>query len=110
MGMTPDSHDEDPGREGFSVTDADVSLDEPAMFRVIMHNDHYTTMDFVVEVLMRVFQKPAADATKIMMDIHNRGQGFCGIYTYDIAVTKTSRVHAMAKHRGFPLKCSYEKV
>ncbi|MDI9571319.1 MAG: ATP-dependent Clp protease adaptor ClpS [Pseudomonadota bacterium] len=80
------------------------------MFRVILHNDHYTTMDFVVEVLMKVFQKPAAEAVKTMMDVHRSGCGVCGVYTYDIAVTKVKRVHAMAKSRGYPLKSSYERV
>jgi len=108
--MAPDSQHEDPGFGGLTDTDYDVSMDEPAMFKVILHNDHYTAMDFVVQVLMRVFQKSAAEATKIMMDIHQLGHGTCGIYTYDIAVTKTSRVHAMAKNRGFPLRCSYEKA
>ena len=108
--MAPDSQHEDHGFGGLTDTDDDVSLDEPAMFKVILHNDHYTAMDFVVEVLMRVFQKSAAEATKIMLDIHQLGHGACGIYTYDIAVTKTSRVHAMAKDRGFPLRCSYEKA
>lgn len=108
--MAPDSQNEDPRMDGLTDTENDVSLDEPAMFRVILHNDHYTAMDFVVEVLMRVFQKPAAEATKIMLDIHHRGYGLCGVYIYDIAVTKTSLVHAMAKNRGFPLRCSYEKA
>jgi len=108
--MDSDSQHEDPRFDGMTDTDSEVSLDEPAMYSVIIHNDHYTAMEFVVEILMRVFQKAAAEATKIMMDVHRCGQGLCGIYTYDIAVTKVSRVHAMAKRRGFPLKCSYEKV
>ena len=89
---------------------AENDLREPDMFRVILHNDHYTTMDFVVEVLMEIFQKPAAEAMKIMMNIHRHGHGACGVYTYDIAVTKVNRVHAMAKSRGYPLKSSYERV
>jgi len=89
---------------------AENDLREPDMFRVILHNDHYTTMDFVVEVLMKIFQKPAAEAMKIMMNIHRHGHGACGVYTYDIAVTKVNRVHAMAKSRGYPLKSSYERV
>jgi ATP-dependent Clp protease adaptor protein ClpS len=108
--MAPDSQNEGPRFDSLTDTDADVSLDEPAMFKVILHNDHYTAMDFVVEVLMKIFQKPAAEATKIMLDIHHRGHGYCGVYTYDIAVTKTSLVHAMAKTKGFPLRCSYEKA
>jgi ATP-dependent Clp protease adaptor protein ClpS len=86
----------------------DEKLLEPKMYRILMHNDHYTTMDFVIEVIMQVFHKPAAEATKIMLDIHKKGMGICGVYTYDIAVTKISEVHSMAKKRQFPLKCSYE--
>jgi len=89
---------------------AENDLREPDMFRVILHNDHYTTMDFVVEVLMKIFQKPAAEAMKIMMNVHRHGHGVCGVYTYDIAVTKVNLVHAMAKSRGYPLKSSYERV
>ncbi len=99
-----------------SIDDRDVKLDpdtvlqEPKMYRVILHNDHYTTMDFVVEVLMLVFHKPAAEATKIMLDVHKKGAGMCGVYTYDIASTKVTLVHNMAKRREFPLKCSLEEA
>ncbi len=85
-------------------------LDEPQLYRVFMHNDHYTTMDFVVEIIMKVFNKPASEATRIMLDIHKKGMGLCGIFTYDIAVTKVSIVHSMARQREFPLKCSYEEA
>lgn len=88
----------------------DTILQEPKMYRVILHNDHYTTMDFVVEVLMRVFHKPAAEAVKIMLDVHKRGRGVCGVYTYDIASSKVSQVHLMARNREFPLKCSLEEA
>jgi ATP-dependent Clp protease adaptor protein ClpS len=67
-------------------------------------------MDFVVEVLMLVFHKPAAEATKIMLDVHKKGAGMCGVYTYDIASTKVTLVHKMAKLREFPLKCSLEEA
>ena len=90
--------------------DPDTVLQEPKMYRVILHNDHYTTMDFVVEVLMLVFRKPAAEATKIMLDVHKKGAGMCGVYTYDIASTKVTLVHNMAKRREFPLKCSLEEA
>lgn len=106
-----------PKSPGFdSKYDGDVKLDpdsvlqEPKMYRVILHNDHYTTMDFVVEVLMVVFHKAAAEATKIMLDVHKKGAGVCGVYTYDIATTKVSLVHGMAKRREFPLKCSLEEA
>ena len=73
-------------------------------------NDHYTTMDFVVEVLVKVFHKTASEATKIMMDVHKAGSGLCGVYTLDIAASKTDQVRKMAKAREFPLRCSFEEV
>jgi ATP-dependent Clp protease adaptor protein ClpS len=90
--------------------DSEPRLEEPRMFRVILHNDHYTTMDFVVEVLMKVFHKTPAEAIKIMLDVHRKGAGVCGVYVYDIAVTKVSQVHHMAKKREYPLKCIYEEA
>jgi ATP-dependent Clp protease adaptor protein ClpS len=82
----------------------------PKMYRVIIHNDHYTTMDFVVEVLVSIFHKPAAEATMLMMDVHKKGRGIVGAYTLDIAMTKITQVHTLASLRGFPLKCSYEEA
>ena len=90
--------------------ESDVVLQEPKMYRVILHNDHYTTMEFVIEVLMKVFHKPAAEATKIMLDVHKKGAGMCGVYTYDIASTKVFRVQHMARQREYPLKCSLEEA
>ncbi len=83
---------------------------KPKMYRVMLHNDHYTTMDFVVEVLIAVFSKQPAEATRIMLEVHNRGKGMCGVFTYDIAATKASQVHKMARAREFPLKCSVEEA
>lgn len=101
----------EPPRTGEEIgIQEDVELREPRMYRVILHNDHYTTMEFVVEVLISVFHKPAAEATRIMLDVHRKGKGTCGVYTYDIASSKVSRVHAMAKEREFPLRCSMEET
>jgi len=102
----------DPGgiSDGSVKLDPDIVLQEPRMYRVILHNDHYTTMEFVVEVLMKVFHKQPAEATKIMLDVHKRGIGMCGVYTFDIASTKVAHVHLMAKQREFPLKCSLEEA
>ena len=86
----------------------DQEIREPKMYRVILHNDDYSTMDFVIEVLISIFHKPAADATRIMLDVHTKGKGICGVYSYDIAATRVARVHELAKHREFPLKCSLE--
>ncbi|OHD56144.1 MAG: ATP-dependent Clp protease adaptor ClpS [Spirochaetes bacterium GWF1_49_6] len=96
-------------KPGFSETTKTKSRrQEPPLFRVLMHNDHYTTMEFVVEVLSAVFQMPEQEATLIMLDIHKKGQGLCGVFTYDIAMTKISQVHELASENGFPLRCSCE--
>ncbi len=96
--------------DGDVKLEPDVVLQEPKMYRVILHNDHYTTMEFVVEVLVKIFHKPAAEAAKIMLDVHKKGKGMCGVYTFDVASTKVSRVHHMARQREFPLKCSLEEA
>ena len=88
----------------------DQEIREPKMYRVILHNDDYTTMDFVIEVLIAIFHKPAADATRIMIDVHKKGKGICGVYTYDIAATRVMWVHQLARRREFPLKCSLEEA
>ncbi|MFA5519892.1 MAG: ATP-dependent Clp protease adaptor ClpS [Spirochaetota bacterium] len=96
--------------EGDIKLKSDKKIKEPDMYRVLLHNDHYSTMDFVVEVLMTIFHMPAAEATRIMLDVHKKGIGTCGVYIYDVAVTKVEQVHHMAKERKFPLRSSYEKA
>jgi len=91
-------------------TFGEARLEEPHMYRVILHNDDYTTMDFVVTVLMKVFHKTAPEATKIMLDVHRKGHGVCGCYTYDIATTKVAQVHEMARKNEYPLRCSCEEA
>jgi len=81
---------------------------EPDEFKVILLNDHYTTMEFVVEVLMVIFHKGIEDANRIMLDVHRKGRGIVGVYTWDIAATKTEQVHAAAKANEFPLRCIIE--
>ena len=88
----------------------DQAIRTPKMYRVILHNDDYSTMEFVIEVLVSIFHKAAADATRIMLDVHKKGKGICGVYPYDIAATRVARVHHLAKQREFPLKCSLEEV
>lgn len=82
----------------------------PPQYRVLMHNDDYTTMEFVVASLETVFHKTPTEANRIMLHIHLKGVGECGIYPFEIAETKVARVHAMARKEGFPLRCSLEKV
>jgi ATP-dependent Clp protease adaptor protein ClpS len=85
-------------------------LMEPDEYRVILLNDDYTTMEFVVEVLISVFGKSWQDADRIMLDVHRKGRGTVGTYAWDIAATKAEQVHALARQREFPLRCLVEKV
>ncbi len=79
------------------------------MYKVILHNDDYTTMEFVVEVLIDVFGKSLEKATQIMLNVHNKGKGICGTYPRQIAETKVETVHSLASSRNFPLKSTMEK-
>lgn len=83
-------------------------LREPKQYKVIFHNDDFTTMEFVVMVLAVVFHKSEADAERIMLDVHRHGQGVAGIYTYDIAVTKAQKATQMARAEQFPLRITVE--
>jgi len=85
-------------------------LKEPPKYKVLLHNDDYTTMDFVVDILMRVFHKSKEEAVAIMLNVHKKGVGVCGIYPAEIAETKVALVHKMARKKGFPLKCTMEEV
>lgn len=85
-------------------------LKKPEMFKILLHNDDYTTMEFVVKILQTVFHKSTSEATKIMLDVHKKGQGLVGMYTYDIAHTKVVQVLQMAENEEFPLRCTMEKA
>jgi len=85
-----------------------LDFKKPKMYKVILLNDDYTTMDFVVEILITVFHKSAADATRIMLDVHQKGKGVVGVYTYDIARTKIAQVEKLANEREFPLAAVME--
>jgi ATP-dependent Clp protease adaptor protein ClpS len=87
-----------------------LSLDEPEQYKVILHNDDYTTMDFVIEVLMKIFHKSLIESEQIMLKVHKTGKAVCGIYTYDIAQTKVYQVRQLAKKNGFPLLATFEKA
>jgi ATP-dependent Clp protease adaptor protein ClpS len=93
-----------------SAVHIEEALSEPTQYKILMHNDHYTSMDFVVQVLETVFNKLPSEAVQIMLNIHQKGTGLCGIYTEELAETKVHTVHFLAKQQGFPLKCSMEEV
>lgn len=85
-------------------------IKRPPMFTVLMHNDDYTTMEFVVEALIAVFHKSPTEANRIMLHIHFKGSGVCGTYPYEVAETKVAKVHDMARRAGFPLRCSLQQA
>lgn len=85
-------------------------LQEPAMYKVLLHNDDYTTMEFVVEILEKVFHKSPSEATRIMLMVHRNGMGVCGVYIAEVAETKVEMVLHLAKKNGFPLQCSMEEA
>lgn len=80
----------------------------PKHYKVIFHNDDFTTMEFVVKVLMEVFYKSETEATTLMLAVHQEGKAVVGIYSYDMAVTKANKATAMAKAEGYPLRVTYE--
>jgi len=97
------------GCEGESHVLVAKKLKEPDRFRVLLHNDDYTSMDFVVKVLCTIFHKSREEATAIMLAVHRQGMGICGVYTREVAEARVSRVHVAAREAGFPLKCTMEK-
>ena len=87
----------------------ETEIEEPKMYKVLLHNDDYTSMDFVVEVLMGIFHKNRQPAEQIMWFIHEKGKAVCGVYTFEIAQMKVEQVRAYAKKEGFPLLATFEE-
>jgi ATP-dependent Clp protease adaptor protein ClpS len=85
-------------------------LELPPMFKVLLHNDDYTTMEFVVEILQQVFNKGISEATRIMLLVHKTGHGVCGVFTEEVAETKVEIVRQLAGKSGFPLRCTMEEA
>ncbi|HNP92741.1 MAG TPA: ATP-dependent Clp protease adaptor ClpS [Rectinema sp.] len=92
------------------LTREEIEAREPEEYRVYLINDDFTTIEFVISILMKVFHKNLMEATKLTMEVHRKGRGLAGVYPYDIAITKVQQVHAMARQRGFPLRCAMEKT
>lgn len=99
----------DKSHEGWVITEKRQKVAKPPLYKVLLHNDDYTTMDFVVLVLETVFHKSSLEAGKIMLNVHQKGIGVAGVYPRDIAETKVVLVHDMARKNEYPLKCSIEK-
>jgi ATP-dependent Clp protease adaptor protein ClpS len=84
----------------------DIDNDKPGRYKVIMHNDHYTTMEFVVSVLKEIFGHTDASAEKLMLDIHQKGEAVAGTYWFEIAETKAMQTMTRARNEGYPLRCT----
>ncbi len=90
-------------------TGTELSVALPKKYKVFLLNDDYTSMDFVIDILMNVFHKNYQQAEMIMLDIHKKDKGLCGVYSYEIAETKIMQVHKLAREQGFPLKATMEE-
>ena len=101
---------QDREHEGWVVTDQKTKVEEPPLYKVLFHNDDYTSMEFVVLLLEKLFNKSTAEATRIMLNVHQQGIGIAGIYNREIAETKVAVVHDLAQKNDFPLRCTMEKV
>lgn len=102
------SHDNAQGDDGLAVQEARPKLKKPPMYQVVLLNDDYTPMEFVVLILERFFSKDRAQATRIMMHVHTQGKGLCGIFTREIAETKVAQVNECARDNNHPLLCEME--
>lgn len=91
------------------MTESDIKLEKPKLFKVLLHNDDFTTMEFVVFVLQYVFMRDEAEAFTIMLKVHNEGLGIAGIYPYEIANMKADKAINLAKAREYPLLCTVEE-
>lgn len=103
----------EPGKRGntdLAVEEAPPKLKRPPLYRVILLNDDYTPMEFVVQILERVFSMDRNTATRVMLEVHTKGKGICGVYTYEIAETKVAQVTTLAQQHQHPLLCTMEET
>lgn len=105
---TASSSDQE-GENALAVPSSDVELRIPPLYKVLLHNDDYTPMEFVIEILETVFHKANVLATKIMLDVHKKGSGLCGVYPFEVAETKVALVIDKARQHRHPLKCTMEE-
>ena len=96
--------------EESAVAESAEKVEQPPLYKVLLHNDDYTTMDFVVWILQSVFTMPEEQAVQVMLNVHVKGVGVAGIYTFEIAEMKVEKVTAMAREHEFPLLCTMEQI
>jgi ATP-dependent Clp protease adaptor protein ClpS len=92
------------------ITETEKKTKKPPLYKVLLHNDDYTTMEFVVHILQSVFHLDDTKATQVMLHVHRKGMGVAGVYTCEVAETKVDKVHSLAKQYQYPLKCSMEEA
>ncbi|WP_136799589.1 MULTISPECIES: ATP-dependent Clp protease adapter ClpS [Desulfosediminicola] len=97
-------------RQSSVVTKDRIEITEPPLYKALLHNDDYTSMEFVISILENIFHKSQEEATRIMLNVHEKGIGIAGIYTREICETKIAIVHELARKNEFPLRCSMEKA
>lgn len=107
--MSNEPFDDDDASKGGLATKTKVSTQRPSLYKVLLLNDDYTPMEFVVHVIERFFSKSPEDATQIMLHVHHKGVGICGVYTFEVAETKVARVIEYARQNQHPLQCTMEK-
>ena len=107
MANDPFKHGDD---HGLITEEAKPRLKKPPLYRVILLNDDYTPMEFVVQVLEKIFSLDRTTATRIMLEVHTKGKGVCGVYTYEIAETKVAQVTGLAQQHQHPLLCTMEEA
>ena len=105
---SPNGPREDGESDVLTRTRSEKKTKPPPLYKVLLHNDDYTTQEFVVFVLMAVFRKSEADAMQIMLAVHQSGLGVAGLYPFDVAETKVTKVMELAAENGFPLLCTME--
>ena len=102
-----DEHDR---HQGIAVEEEKPKLKRPPLYQVVLINDDFTPMEFVVEVLQTVFAMERNSATRVMLEVHTKGKGICGVYTYEIAETKVAQVTSIAQQQQHPLLCTMEEA
>ena len=107
--MSEERHDEDYQR-GLVVEETKPRLKRPSLYKVVLLNDDYTPMEFVVEILQTFFRMDRTQATQIMLHVHTRGKGVCGVFTYEIAETKAALVNDYSRKHQHPLLCTLEEA
>ena len=96
--------------EEAALAESEEKVEEPSLFRVLLHNDDYTTMEFVVMILVSIFNMPEEQAVQVMLNVHLGGVGVAGIYTFEVAEMKVAKTTALAREHEFPLLCTMERA